>query len=238
MPRRQESLRKAARRRTTQRRSNSAYRTVETEGFKTERAYPVEPIDGLYKGWCKGEAEFGHRGALRLLQFDVAKPCWSGTSNHSQVMFSFHSVSHSEICAIFRVRHLTVHIPSRRYICLHQRVVAVAGDQVVVRRGLLYVNKKPARSFPSVSYFGWSSRRCATNSQALTDERHSRTPASYTWGPTIVPKGHVIVLGDYRDASFDSHIWGPLPVQNVIGYARARIWPMRRVAWFPLNPPP
>ncbi|CAN0511119.1 unnamed protein product, partial [Ectocarpus sp. 12 AP-2014] len=85
-----------------------------------------------------------------------------------------------------------------------QRVVALAGDRVAVRRGVLYVNESPA------------------------DDRQRSARASYSFGPTVVPKDHIIVLGDNRDASFDSHVWGPLPVRNVIGCARARYWPVNR----------
>ncbi|CAN0191089.1 unnamed protein product [Ectocarpus sp. 4 AP-2014] len=88
-----------------------------------------------------------------------------------------------------------------------KRVVALAGDRAAVRRGVLYVNESPA------------------------DERQRSARASYSFGPTVVPKDHIIVLGDNRDASFDSHVWGPLPVRNVIGCARARYWPVNRAAW-------
>ena len=39
----------------------------------------------------------------------------------------------------------------------------------------------------------------------------------------------LLVLGDNRNASLDSHIWGPLPRQEVIGTAVFRYWPLDRL---------
>jgi signal peptidase I len=44
-----------------------------------------------------------------------------------------------------------------------------------------------------------------------------------------IPPGYVFVLGDNRNDSNDSHVWGPLPQQNLIGKARLRFWPFDRL---------
>lgn len=112
-----------------------------------------------------------------------------------------------------------------------QRVVGIAGDEVAVQRGLLYVNKNVARAFPEVASLAPSNGNVATKGVSMTRQENG-SKASYSWGPIVIPKDHVVVLGDCRDESFDSHMWGPLPVHNVVGRACARYWPLHRLAWF------
>jgi signal peptidase I len=87
---------------------------------------------------------------------------------------------------------------------LIKRVVAVAGDTVEVRQGQLW-----------------------RNGQALGAD-WSRSPMDYDLPELTVPQGHVEVLGDNRNASLDSHLWGPLPDDHVIGTAIWRYWPLGR----------
>ncbi|MDB9314485.1 S26 family signal peptidase, partial [Spirulina sp. CS-785/01] len=41
--------------------------------------------------------------------------------------------------------------------------------------------------------------------------------------------GYLFVMGDNRNNSNDSHIWGYLPQENVIGRAILRFWPSDRL---------
>jgi signal peptidase I len=46
------------------------------------------------------------------------------------------------------------------------------------------------------------------------------------FGPVVVPKGQLFVMGDHRSASSDSRYNGTIPESSVIGHAFVRIWPV------------
>lgn len=88
-----------------------------------------------------------------------------------------------------------------------KRVVACEGDTVRIQGGELLVNGE---------------RRA----EGYINER-----PNYNFGPASVPPGEVMVLGDNRNNSYDSHIWGFLPKDHIIGRAVARYWPPKRLGW-------
>jgi len=46
-----------------------------------------------------------------------------------------------------------------------------------------------------------------------------------------VPKGTFFMMGDNRNDSQDSTMWGPLPAKRIVGKADAIFWPINRVNW-------
>lgn len=70
--------------------------------------------------------------------------------------------------------------------------------------------------------------RVILNDQPLPEAYIAEAPR-YEMPALKVPPGYVFVLGDNRNDSNDSHVWGPLPRQNLIGKARLRFWPFDRL---------
>jgi signal peptidase I len=49
------------------------------------------------------------------------------------------------------------------------------------------------------------------------------------FGPVVVPKGQLFVMGDHRSDSSDSRYNGTIPISSVVGHAFIRVWPIPRI---------
>jgi signal peptidase I len=86
-----------------------------------------------------------------------------------------------------------------------KRVIGLPGDQVEVKGGMVYVNGNGLQ------------------------EQYIEEQPNYQYGPVTVPDNEYLVLGDNRNNSYDSHYWGFVPRENIIGQAVVRFWPLNRM---------
>ena len=93
-----------------------------------------------------------------------------------------------------------------------KRVVGLPGDWLEIRDKQIFVNNNPL----------------IENYTIHTDQ--NVIPASVrprdNFGPLKIPKNSLFVLGDNRDASFDSRFWGFVELSNVKGKV-TKIWIIR-----------
>jgi len=66
------------------------------------------------------------------------------------------------------------------------------------------------------------------NGKAL-DEPYTMEDPDYEMAPVKVPAGRLFMMGDNRNNSLDSHAWGTLDANRVIGKSLFRFWPLNRI---------
>lgn len=84
-----------------------------------------------------------------------------------------------------------------------KRVIALPGDTVTVSDGIASVN--------GVEVSG--------------DHVNLGRGPGPDHGSLLVPEGHVFVMGDHRGVSQDSRVFGPIPIDDIVGRAFGVIWP-------------
>ena len=94
--------------------------------------------------------------------------------------------------------------PTKSYI---KRIIGMPGDTVEIKDGNVFINEQLlTEPYVDPNFF---------------DDR--------TYPAVIVEPGHYFVLGDHRNQSNDSRMWGMVPARYIYGKAVFRYWPMSKI---------
>lgn len=86
-----------------------------------------------------------------------------------------------------------------------KRAIALPGETIEIKNGFVYINGD------------------------ILKEDYIKEPAFYNMDAVKIPNDSIFVLGDNRNNSADSHVWGALPTKYIVGKAFLNFWPPERV---------
>lgn len=101
-----------------------------------------------------------------------------------------------------------VHYPNRTENFV-KRAIGLPGETIEVRDSVVYIDGVPL------------------------EEDYVNPLEYFDYGPTVVPEGHVFVMGDNRANSMDSRAIqvGPIPQDAIVGRGLLITWPLDRIQW-------
>jgi signal peptidase I len=114
----------------------------------------------------------------------------------NKLVYKFEAISRGDVVVFW--------YPNDRTKSFIKRVVGLPGETVEIRQGRVYVDGTPLEE-PYIL-------------PAYLD--------SNNFGPFVVPARQYFVMGDHRDSSNDSRMFGPVPAEYIYGKAVFAYWPM------------
>ncbi len=93
-----------------------------------------------------------------------------------------------------------------------KRVIGLPGETVSITDGVVTITDK--------------------NQKEVLREPYIADPGTFSNFTETLGPNQYFVMGDNRNASFDSRSWGPVPRSDIVGLVRFRLWPLNEAMAF------
>ncbi len=175
----------------------------------TPEPEPSKNVPSSHKDWALSAFDILKQIAIVLILYLIADSIIARVRVENISMYP--TVQPGEILVVNRLAYKLGHIKRGDIITFHyplapkldyiKRVIGLPGDTVQAQGHKIFVN-------------GY-----------LFNESYLVNPMDYE-GQWEVPLDSIFVLGDNRNDSADSHVWGFVPLKNIIGKVLAVYWPI------------
>jgi len=102
--------------------------------------------------------------------------------------------------------------PDNKDIDFIKRIIALPGEKIRIENNTIYINGKALKE-------QYIEGQTLTLEDAYLKEGQEE----------IIPNGHIFVMGDNRQRSSDSRMFGPVPTQDIIGRVFFRYFPPEKI---------
>jgi signal peptidase I len=213
----------------------SAVSASAPSALKTDKSSKTKPKGG----WRKAIDENWSTVAIAILmafgvRTFIAEPRYIPSSSMEPTLqiddkllidklsYKWRKPERGEIIVFNPPQHPKVDDPSKVYI---KRVIGLPGDRIGIHDGKVFVNGTPLTepyiASPPVYSLPSDPAQC---SECFQFQPSQLNVVNRQTAFTVPPK-HYWMMGDNRNNSQDSHVWGFLPEENIVGRAFYRYWP-------------
>ncbi len=107
---------------------------------------------------------------------------------------------------------------------LLKRVIAVGGDRLAIRDGVIFRNGLALPQSPAIQKDGLLQRIESNGKHRYTVQFEPNQPFLRDVPMQRIPQGHFFAMGDNRDHSGDSRIFGSVPIRHLRARAVRVLW--------------